>query len=57
VVSLRAVETTDFMTAHRARPPYDFLNLVSRRIVNEMNDISRVACDISGKQSATFYRE
>ena len=40
VVSLRAVETVDFMTAHWARLPYDFLDLVSRRIINEIDGIS-----------------
>jgi GMP synthase (glutamine-hydrolysing) len=54
VVSLRAVETVDFMTAHWARLPYDFLDLVSRRIVNEVKGISRVVYDISGKPPATI---
>ena len=54
VVSLRAVETVDFMTAHWARLPYDFLDVVSRRIVNEVKGISRVVYDISGKPPATI---
>ncbi len=54
VVSLRAVETVDFMTAHWARLPYEFLDLVSRRIVNEVKGISRVVYDISGKPPATI---
>ena len=54
VVALRAVETIDFMTAHWARLPYDFLDLVSRRIVNEVKGISRVVYDISGKPPATI---
>ena len=54
VVSLRAVETVDFMTAHWARLPYDFLDHVSRRIVNEVKGISRVVYDISGKPPATI---
>ena len=54
VVALRAVETVDFMTAHWARLPYDFLDLVSRRIVNEVDGISRVVYDISGKPPATI---
>lgn len=54
VVSLRAVETTDFMTAGWAHLPYDFLDIVSRRIINEIEDISRVVYDISGKPPATI---
>ena len=42
VVSLRAVETIDFMTAHWAHLPYDFLGKVSNRIINEIDGISRV---------------
>jgi GMP synthase (glutamine-hydrolysing) len=54
VVALRAVETVDFMTAHWARLPYDFLDEVSRRIINEVAGISRVTYDISGKPPATI---
>lgn len=54
VVALRAVETTDFMTAHWARLPYDFLDEVARRIINRVPDISRVVYDISGKPPATI---
>ena len=54
VVALRAVETIDFMTARWAHLPYDFLDLVSRRIINEVKGISRVAYDISGKPPATI---
>ncbi|QDP00395.1 glutamine-hydrolyzing GMP synthase [Thalassotalea sp. PS06] len=54
VVSLRAVETIDFMTAHWAHLPYDFLGLVSNRIINEIDGISRVVYDISGKPPATI---
>jgi GMP synthase (glutamine-hydrolysing) len=54
VIALRAVETVDFMTAHWARLPYEFLELVSRRIVNEVAGISRVVYDISGKPPATI---
>jgi GMP synthase (glutamine-hydrolysing) len=54
VVALRAVETIDFMTARWAHLPYDFLDLVSRRIINEIPGISRVTYDISGKPPATI---
>jgi GMP synthase (glutamine-hydrolysing) len=54
VIALRAVETIDFMTARWARLPYDFLDHVSRRIINEIPGISRVTYDISGKPPATI---
>ncbi len=54
VVALRAVETVDFMTARWARLPYEFLERVSMRIANEINGISRVVYDISGKPPATI---
>src|SRR6202000_1113512 len=54
VIALRAVETVDFMTAHWARLPYEFLAHVSLRIVNEVAGISRVVYDISGKPPATI---
>ncbi|MFK8053260.1 MAG: glutamine-hydrolyzing GMP synthase [Woeseiaceae bacterium] len=54
VVALRAVETVDFMTARWARLPYEFLELVSLRIINEVAGISRVTYDISGKPPATI---
>jgi GMP synthase (glutamine-hydrolysing) len=54
VIALRAVETIDFMTAQWARLPYDFLATVSRRIVNEVDGVSRVVYDISGKPPATI---
>jgi GMP synthase (glutamine-hydrolysing) len=54
VIALRAVETIDFMTAHWARLPYEFLELVARRIINEVPGISRVTYDISSKPPATI---
>ncbi|MCO7227449.1 glutamine-hydrolyzing GMP synthase [Pleionea sp. CnH1-48] len=54
VVSLRAVETIDFMTARWAHLPYEFLELVSNRIINEVDGISRVTYDISSKPPATI---
>ncbi len=48
VVSLRAVETIDFMTAHWAHLPYDLLGKISNRIINEVDGISRVVYDVSG---------
>ena len=54
VIALRAVETIDFMTAHWAHLPHDFLGLVSNRIINELRGVSRVVYDISGKPPATI---
>lgn len=54
VVALRAVETVDFMTARWAHLPYEFLDHVSRRIINEVPGIARVTYDISGKPPATI---
>lgn len=54
VVALRAVETIDFMTARWAHLPYEFLGHVSTRIINEIEGISRVTYDISGKPPATI---
>jgi GMP synthase (glutamine-hydrolysing) len=54
VVSLRAVETVDFMTARWAHLPYDLLEKVSNRIINEISGISRVAYDVSSKPPATI---
>jgi GMP synthase (glutamine-hydrolysing) len=54
VIALRAVETIDFMTARWAHLPYEFLDHVSRRIINEVKGISRVTYDISGKPPATI---
>jgi len=54
VVALRAVQTTDFMTAHWAPLPHDLLARVSNRIINEVRGINRVVYDISGKPPATI---
>jgi len=54
VIALRAVKTIDFMTAHWAHLPYDFLGHVSNRIINEVSGVARVTYDISGKPPATI---
>jgi GMP synthase (glutamine-hydrolysing) len=54
VIALRAVETIDFMTARWARLPYEFLDRVVHRVINEVPGISRVVYDISGKPPATI---
>lgn len=54
VIALRAVETVDFMTAHWAHLPHDFLGHVSNRIINEVANVSRVTYDISNKPPATI---
>jgi GMP synthase (glutamine-hydrolysing) len=54
VVALRAVVTSDFMTAHWARLPHALLADVSNRIINEVRGINRVVYDISGKPPATI---
>jgi GMP synthase (glutamine-hydrolysing) len=54
VISLRAVETVDFMTAHWAHLSYDVLDKISTRIINEVPGVSRVVYDISGKPPATI---
>ncbi len=48
-VSLRAVQTSDFMTAKWAHLPYELLGKVSNRIINEVKGINRVCYDVSGK--------
>ena len=54
VVALRAVQTSDFMTAHWAELPHELLGRVSNRIINEVRGINRVVYDISGKPPATI---
>ncbi|ETI88483.1 MAG: GMP synthase glutamine-hydrolyzing, partial [Negativicoccus succinicivorans DORA_17_25] len=53
-LALRGVTTTDFMTAEWARIPYEVLDIVSNRIVNEVEGINRVVYDITGKPPATI---
>ena len=53
-IALRAVETTDFMTAKWSKIPYEVLETVSSRIVNEVKRVNRVVYDITGKPPATI---
>ena len=54
VVAIRAVETTDFMTAKWSELPYSLLSKISNRIINEVKGINRVVYDVSGKPPATI---
>ena len=53
-VALRAVTTTDFMTAEFSELPWDLLGKVSNRIVNEVKHVNRICYDITGKPPATI---
>jgi GMP synthase (glutamine-hydrolysing) len=54
VIAIRAVQTIDFMTARWAHLPYELMEVVSNRIINEISGVSRVTYDISGKPPATI---
>ncbi|HUL93561.1 MAG TPA: glutamine-hydrolyzing GMP synthase [Burkholderiales bacterium] len=54
VAALRAVQTTDFMTAHWAPLPHELIGKVSNRIINEVRGINRVVYDVSSKPPATI---
>ena len=54
VIALRAVETVGFMTARFAHLPYDLIETVSNRIMNEIAEVSRVTYDVSSKPPATI---
>ena len=53
-IALRAVETSDFMTADAAELPWDVLKKVTNRIVNEVKGVNRVLYDCTGKPPATI---
>ena len=54
LIALRAVVTDDFMTAKFAKIPYDILEIISKRIVNEVEHVNRIVYDITSKPPATI---
>jgi GMP synthase (glutamine-hydrolysing) len=54
VLALRAVDSKDGMTAEWVKLPYDVLNTISSRVINEVKGVNRVVYDISNKPPATI---